>query len=250
MNIVAELHCHTNVSGHAFNTLTEMARCAAEKGLYALTVTNHAPIYDTQPLIHLRCYRYLPRRIEGLYLLSGVEANIKDFEGTVDLDADMLAEVDFRIASKHDPRDMIFPSRWGTTEENTAMYLGVIQNPEIDCLGHCGNAAVPFDHETVIPAVAQRGIVVEVNTSYLKRSAESVASYRDIVRLCKKHDVRVAVTTDSHSIYTMGDFDLGVKMLEEADYPEELVINSSPERLRAFFKEKKGRDIFEDQFCL
>lgn len=250
MNIIAELHCHTNVSGHAFNTLTEMAQCVARKGMYAMALTNHATIRDTLTQIHFHTFQYLPRQIEGIYLLSGVEVNIKDFDGSVDLDQKDLAGLDFRIASKHDPNDMIYPTRWGSVEENSRMYLNVMQNPEIDCLGHCGNAGVPFDHQAVIPVAAEKGIVVEVNTSYLKRSAASVEAYTDIVRLCKKHDVRVAVTTDSHSIYTVGDFSLGIKMLEEADYPEELVINSSSERLRAYFKERKGRDIFEDAMCL
>lgn len=250
MKIIAELHCHTNVSGHAFNSLTEMAQRAQALGLYGMAVTNHAQIRDTLTQIHFNCYRYLPRQIEGIYLLSGVEANVSDMEGHVDVDEKVLAGLDFRIASKHDPDDMIYPTHWGTVEENTQMYLGVIQQPEIDCLGHCGNAAVPFDHETVIPAVAEKGIVVEINVSYLKRSKPSAENYVDIVRLCKKHQVRLAITTDSHSIYTMGDFDLGIKMLEEAGYPEELVINSSPERLRAYFQERKGRDIFEDRMCL
>lgn len=250
MEIIAELHCHTNVSGHAFNTLTEMARCAYSKGLRAMAVTNHAHIRDTLTQIHFHCYRYLPRVIEGIYLLSGVEANIMDFTGTVDVAQKDLAGLDFRIASKHDPDEMIFRSVWGTEEENTRMYLGVLQNPEIDCLGHCGNAAVPFVHEDVISAAAQKGIVVEINTSYLKRSAASAECYRDIVRLCRRYEVQTAITTDSHSIYTMGDFDIGIRLLEEADYPEGLVINSSMERLRAYFKEKKGRDIFEDRMCL
>ena len=250
MNIIAELHCHTNVSGHAFNSLTEMARRSRELGLYAMAVTNHAHIRDTLTQIHFGGYRYQPRQIEGIYLLSGVEANISDLDGHVDVTEKVLAGLDFRIASKHDPDDMVYPARWGSVEENTQMYLGVIQQPEIDCIGHCGNAAVPFLHEAVIPAAAENGMVVEVNTSYLKRSKESAENYVDIVRLCKKYQARVAVTTDSHSIYTMGEFQLGIQLLEEAGYPEALVINSSPERLRAYFRERKGRDIFEDQLCL
>jgi putative hydrolase len=215
-----------------------------------MALTNHSSIRDTLPHLHFRCFKYLPREIEGIYLLSGTEVDITDFEGNVFLDRKTLSGLDFRIASKHGPEDTAFESRWGTPEENTAMYLGVMKNPEIDCLGHCGNAKVPFDHEAVIPEAAANGTVIELNTSYLKRSRESVENYRDIIRLCRIYGVRVAVTTDSHSIYTMGDFGPGIRMLEEYDYPEELVINSSMERLRAFFIERKGRDIFEDKMCL
>ncbi len=250
MNIIAELHCHTNISGHAFNSLTEMAQAAAKKGLYAMAVTNHSSIKDTLSHLHFYCYKYLPRRIEGIFLLSGSEIDLVDFEGHVALSEDILKGLDFRIASKHNPRDTAFESRYGTPEENTQMYLGAAKNPLIDCLGHLGNVTVPFDHEALIPVAASTGTVIEVNTSYLKRSKENVECYRDIIRLCRRHDARMAVTTDSHSIYTMGDFSVGTKLLEEEGFPEELVINSSTERLRAYFLERKGRDIFEDEMCL
>ena len=43
MKIEIDTHSHTLVSGHAYNTLREMAHMAAEKGLKGLAVTEHAP---------------------------------------------------------------------------------------------------------------------------------------------------------------------------------------------------------------
>ena len=43
MNIRIDTHSHTLASGHAYNTLREMAAMAAEKGLEGLAVTEHAP---------------------------------------------------------------------------------------------------------------------------------------------------------------------------------------------------------------
>ena len=43
MKIEIDTHCHTIVSGHAYNTLREMVSMAAEKGLAGLAVTEHAP---------------------------------------------------------------------------------------------------------------------------------------------------------------------------------------------------------------
>ena len=42
-NFEADLHTHTIASGHAYNTIREMARAAADKGLKALGITEHAP---------------------------------------------------------------------------------------------------------------------------------------------------------------------------------------------------------------
>ena len=41
--MLLDLHTHTLASGHAYNTLMEMARAASEKGLRYLGITEHAP---------------------------------------------------------------------------------------------------------------------------------------------------------------------------------------------------------------
>ena len=43
MKIEIDTHSHTLVSGHAYNTIREMAQMAAEKGLKGLAITEHAP---------------------------------------------------------------------------------------------------------------------------------------------------------------------------------------------------------------
>ena len=41
MQIIADLHTHTNVTDHAFSTLTEMVQAAHDMGLKAIAITNH-----------------------------------------------------------------------------------------------------------------------------------------------------------------------------------------------------------------
>ena len=41
-NSVLDLHTHTLVSGHAYCSLREMAKAAADKGLEVLGITEHA----------------------------------------------------------------------------------------------------------------------------------------------------------------------------------------------------------------
>ena len=42
MNYVLDVHTHTIASGHAYNTMREMAKAAADKGLELLGITEHA----------------------------------------------------------------------------------------------------------------------------------------------------------------------------------------------------------------
>ena len=43
MTYVMDMHTHTIASGHAYNTIYEMARWAASKGVALLGITDHGP---------------------------------------------------------------------------------------------------------------------------------------------------------------------------------------------------------------
>ena len=84
---VMDLHTHTIASGHAYNTLREMAKAAADRGLEILGITEHAPMMPGT------CYNYyfhnlktVPRELYGIRLLLGAELNILNPQGEVDLE--------------------------------------------------------------------------------------------------------------------------------------------------------------------
>lgn len=98
-----DTHTHTTASGHAYNTLNEMLAAAAQKGLSLLGVTDHGsgmkgttPLYyfENSPMID----RAQLRHRFGVELLFGVELNIMDFEGTVDMKPSLLEKMDVTIA--------------------------------------------------------------------------------------------------------------------------------------------------------
>ena len=42
MEYIVDTHTHTIASGHAYNTILEMAKAASEKGIKLLGITDHA----------------------------------------------------------------------------------------------------------------------------------------------------------------------------------------------------------------
>ncbi len=159
-----------------------------------------------------------------------------DFSGSVDLGDAILSRLHFVIASYH--HEVI---RSGTIEEHTNGWLGVISNPYIDCLGHSGNPSYAFDHEKIVLECAKTEKIIEINASSEEARPGSFVNCIKIAELCKKHGVHVAVNTDSHSKWTIGDFTPAVSLLKDINFPEELVINSSIENLNTFFEKKKKR---------
>lgn len=89
-SIIADLHTHTIASTHAYSTFSEMVRAAAERGLYALAVTDHARTMPGAPREwYFSCLHELPLHYRGVMTIAGIEANVLDFEGNLDLEKKM-----------------------------------------------------------------------------------------------------------------------------------------------------------------
>ena len=75
--ILIDAHTHTVASGHAYSSLQEMAKAAADKGLQVLGITEHGPsVPGTCPLVYFRNMFVVPRQMYGVRLLMGCEVNI------------------------------------------------------------------------------------------------------------------------------------------------------------------------------
>ena len=117
MKIIADTHTHTVASGHAYSTITENARAARERGLCFLCMTDHAPKLLGAPteVFFGAMMNILPPEIEGVHILRGVEVNILDREGNLDLKPRILAGLEWVIASMHnivyEPEDVAAHTR-------------------------------------------------------------------------------------------------------------------------------------------
>ena len=104
IHIAIDTHTHTLASGHAYNTLREMDKMAADKGLSGLAVTEHAPkMPGTCHIFYFQNMRVVPRNMYGIELLMGVELNVMNGTGEVDLPEYLIREVGLAIASIHVP---------------------------------------------------------------------------------------------------------------------------------------------------
>lgn len=242
MNIIADTHMHTIASTHAYSTLEEMVRAAALKKLYAVAITDHGVAMPGAPgKWYFHNMRVLPRRFEGVLLMRGQETNLIDYEGNVDLEPDCVNDLDWIVAAIH---PICMPDEKPTVESVTNAWLGVAKNPHIRVIGHSGYADYPYDYERVIPEFGRNGKLVEVNEGTFVSRSSSVPNCKKIMQICKKHGVPVIVNSDSHFSSQVGCFKNSLKLLQEIDFPEELVVNSSVTRFQQYLKQYTH--VFDD----
>lgn len=233
-SVVADLHCHTLASSHAYSTVTELAGEAARKHMLAVACTDHGVAMPDAPHIwHFRNLGQLPPRISGVRVLHGVEANVRDFDGRLDMEPADLEELDIVVASMH--RE---PMPMGSVEEMTAAWTAIAQNPLVDIIGHSGDPRFAYDYDTVIPLFGQNGKLVEINENTFVVRRQSLQNCCRIAQLCKQHRVRIVVDSDAHYHASVGQVDRCLDMLREIEFPPELIVNGSEDTFKAYLCEK------------
>ncbi|AOT72168.1 phosphatase [Geosporobacter ferrireducens] len=238
MKLILDTHTHSISSGHAYSTIQEMAEGAKNKGLKLMAVTDHAPkLPGACHIYHFWNLKVIPRIIHGVEILRGVEVNILDDQGTIDLDEDILTRLDLVIASLHDA--CIEP---GTIEENTNALIGAMSNPYVHIIGHPGNPRYPIDIDRMVRAAKEKNVLIEVNNSSFHVRQGSKDNCTAIALKAKELGCRVVVGSDAHISYDVGKFDTVLEIFRRINMPEELVINASVEKLKNFLLEK-GKKI-------
>lgn len=230
---VLDLHTHTVASGHAYNSMREMAKAASDKGLELLGITEHAPnMPGTCHKFYFENLRVVPREMYGIELLLGTEVNILDSEGNVDLAQRTLEQMDIVIASLHVP--CIKP---GSRQENTEAYLNAMKNPCVNIIGHPDDGRYEVDYEALVQGAKEYGKILELNNHSMDPECNrSNAVENDTIMLeyCRKYQVPIVMDSDAHFDLLIGEFDLARELLIKLDFPEELVLNRSAAELKKY----------------
>ena len=114
MQFVADLHVHTVASGHAYSTVKENARAAADKGLAIIALTDHGPgMPGGAHVYHFSNQTAIPPFLFGVRVLKGIEANAMNRFGKLDLDDFRLSKLDIVAVGLH-----TVCSPYGNLEEN------------------------------------------------------------------------------------------------------------------------------------
>jgi DNA polymerase (family 10) len=222
-----DLHCHTDASdGRA--SIAEMGRAAAAAGYEYLAITDHSTsvavrIEGDALQAHIERIRALSGTEEagGITLLAGSEVNVLP-DGSLDYDDEVLAELDWVVASVHSSFGM-------DSDRMTARIVAAIENPLVDVIGHLtgrkieARAPYALDVPTVIQAAAATGTMLEINSSPDRRDMNEIHA-----RAAAAGGVGIVIDCDAHRT---GGFEVaryGIATARRAWLGPEAVINCRP----------------------
>jgi DNA polymerase (family X) len=220
-DLVGELHCHSNWSSDGKGSIEEMARAARALGNRFLVLTDHSHyLRDARMEAQWREIERVNERVKPFRVLRGVEANIRA-DGSVDVADEVLAELDWVVASLHAAFD----------RNPTERVLSALDHPHVDCIGHLTGRKLnrregaDVDVEKVVARAVDTGTALEIN------SQPDRLDMRDVhARLAGEAGVLVPITTDAHSTGALGYRELGVAQARRAWLTTEQVLNTRPWR--------------------
>ena len=235
--ILLDVHTHTIMSGHAYSSLQEMVTAAQQKGLDILGITEHAPgIPGTCDPIYFRNLHVVPRQMGSLRLLLGAELNILDTKGTLDLDESYYKRLDLRIAGIH-----LLCWEGGTIEENTDGMLAAIRNPWTQIISHPGDGTAELLFEPIVLAAKETKTLLEINNSSLnpnRKKDSALVNNLEILRLCKRYEVPIILGSDAHISFDIADYGFIWPLLQETEFPDELIVNYDADRFLQFLEQR------------
>lgn len=221
-----DLHMHSTETDGKDDVLA-MAEAAREEGLEYIAITDHSKsltmangLDERRAMQHAARVRALDGAA-GVRLLAGIECDIKA-DGSLDLDDECLASLDFVVASVHsaftqDRRQM------------TERLLRAIDHPQVDVLGHPTGRLLlrrepyPVDLEAVVDAAVRRGVALEINCQVDRLDLSDVHA-----KLARDRGAAMIISSDAHSRRGLGALRWGVNVARRAWLEPAHVLNTRP----------------------
>jgi DNA polymerase (family X) len=226
-DIRGDLHCHTTWSDGR-QSVEEMGAAARDRGYDYLAICDHTTSVSVVPGLTADDVRRQAEeiaaaneRLAPFRVLRGIECDILA-DGTLDLPDDVLAELDWVMASVH-------AGQRTPRAELTRRVEEALRNPYVRGLSHPTGRLIArrppnaVDLERVLEVAKETGAAVEVN------GLPDRLDLRDEhVRLAVEAEVPIVVNTDAHSARGLGNMPLAVGTARRGWATAADVLNTRP----------------------
>jgi len=237
--IRGDFHIHTADSDGKAD-IAEMAEAALDLGYEYICITDHSRssaiangLSAGELARQIRKIRKIDERIKGITILAGAEVDILA-DGSLDFDDELLAELDFVVASIHS----------GMTADRrkvTMRTLKAMDNPYVNCIGHPSGRLIgqrePMDLDiaAVIRHAAETSTALEVNANPFRLDLKDTHC-----RMAVEASVMLAIGTDAHSPGGLGFMGFGVATAARGWATKNDVLNTmTVSKIKRFVRNKR-----------
>ena len=245
-DIIADMHTHTIFSQHAYSTVKENIEAAKKNKIKYLAITDH--FYGNGD--------DLDRKNEASRIVY-CDKRIN----TVEKDITIIGSAEFNLGQKIDNWNKIKNIKWkpiglhnwfiSTQDLSLEELYNLFKEAsnkhnafahierEIHKIAHgkyndnLTSEVKQFFKEIVILA-ARKDVFLEVNESSLITNEKGGANrLRFWLEYAKKQQCKICLGTDAHYCMEVGNFSNAIKLLNEMNYPKELILNCNKDLIES-----------------
>ena len=222
-----DLHVHTDWSDGR-DPVELMVAGAKDRGYEYVAITDHSSgrgiangLTEERLVEHAGELRRVEESLGGIRVLKGTEVDIRA-DGTVDYADDVLAGLDWVVASVHSGRGQ-------SSEVMTGRVLRAMHNPHVTAIGHLSTRMigerepVDADYEAIFRAAAETGTVLEVNASPERLDLKDTHARRAV-----ELGAFLAISSDAHAVDTLANQRYGIGVARRARCEPRHVVNTMP----------------------
>jgi len=243
MKLKADYHIHSTYSkhNHGKSTIEEIIQKSIDMGLKEIAVTDHGPghfLYGIKRDNIIKAKNEiteLRKKYPNIKILFGVEANIINHSGDIDIDDDMIELFDIILCGYH--IGVIFSGLYDLwnfffmniicrlsksltkkqIEKNTSAVVNTLNKNKIYILTHPGDK-IPVDMDKVAYAAQKNKTLLEISNHHSHLNTEEI-------KVAAKYEVSFVINSDSHIKDNIGGFKNGLKAAKEAGLNINRIIN-------------------------
>jgi len=226
-DIRGDLHCHTKATDGK-HTLKEMAQAATKRGYEYFSINDHS---EHMAMAHGLSEKRLLEQMEEIDRLNEILADtviLKSIEvdilrdGSLDLPDRVLKELDFTVGAVHSKFNL-------SRTQQTERILRAMDNPYFNILAHPtgrlinARTAYAINLEKIMRGAKERGCFIELNAH-----PDRLDLTDDACIVAKEIELRVAISTDAHSISGLNSMRFGINQARRGWLEAVDVINCQP----------------------
>ncbi len=243
MKILADYHTHTIFScgnnekrRHAKGTIEENVLAAIDKGLEIIGISEHGFNHNFYGLSRKNAKREreeidrLNEKYPQIKILMGMECNILDDTGKIDMPDDMVQYFDYILAGYHygsKPTsfrsllhhidNVLFSGKLFSKDYNTRALIRAMERYDIKYITHPGDKG-DIDIERVAEAAVRTNTGLEINGHHDKLSV-------DMIEAISHMDIKFYIGSDAHKPENIANFKRAYEIVEESGLAPTRVVN-------------------------
>lgn len=239
MPLLGDYHTHT-VFSHGHGSIEDNVKAAINLGLKELAITDHGFWHSYYGVRRMDLSNMIDevKRLRPLYpqikLYLGIEANIVDGDGRVDIEDSDNEWLDIlvcgfhkctRTTSMHGVFDFKIPNfvsgltKFSSKQvvKNTDAYIKALEKYKIDIISH-PNYGIKTDVKEIAKAAAHYGTFLELNGKKVSMTDAEIEAILDT-------GVSLIIDSDAHSPQKVGYFGVPLSYVSRLNIPVERIAN-------------------------